>query len=281
VVLSERSAALGATLGRSWEALEGRLLRQSDGIVAITDDFRADLADRGVDKPVEVIHNWAPLDEVRVSAKRSTWSVEHGLADRPVALYAGTLGLKHDPDHLVEAARATAASGTLVLVVTEGMGRTYLEEQRAVHGLDNLWLWDYVPYDELEALLGAADVCLVLLEADAGRYSAPSKVLTYLAAGRPVVAAIPTGNLAATTIERAQAGVVVRPGDYAAFTAALRQVLADDPAVLGGNARRYAEATFDITSVADRFERVLADADGAPAGQETSLTSRRERQLDV
>ena len=120
-------------------------------------------------------------------------------------------------------------------------------------------LLDYVPYADFPRVLGVADVTLVLLEEEAGTFSVPSKVLAYLAAGRPVVAAMPADNLATTTVARAGAGVVTRPGDHAAFAEAVADLLADDErrAAAGAGARAHATATFDIEVIADRIGAVV------------------------
>jgi glycosyltransferase involved in cell wall biosynthesis len=205
--------------------------------------------------PVTVIENWTPLGEVPPRPKDNPWSRSHGLAEGPVALYAGTLGLKHDPEHLVAVARRLAPLGALVVVATEGLGRDALEARRRELGLENLVLLDYVPWETVPDMLGAANVMLVLLEPDAGTFSAPSKTLTYLAAGRPVVGAMPLENLASRMVERAGAGVVVAPGDYEAFSEAVAAVIADAPraAAMARAARDYAEKHFDVDKIADEF----------------------------
>lgn len=264
-VLNERSPVLGHTAGRGLEALERTLLRRSDAIVAIADDFVTTLEACGIDTPVTVVENWAPLDEVVVRPKDNPWSRRLGLHDRPVALYAGTLGLKHDPEHLVAAAREVGRAGGRVVVATEGLGREHLERRRQQLGLDALVLLDFVPYDELPDMLGTADVCLVLLEADAGTFSVPSKILAYMAAGRPVAAAMPAENLAARTLRAAGAGRVVAPGDLEGFGRLVHRMLTDPAtAALGMSARRYAEVRFDVERITDRLESVLADAPPRP-----------------
>jgi glycosyltransferase involved in cell wall biosynthesis len=261
-ILADRSAVLAQTFGRAWERLETALLHSSDAVVAISDDFLPELVARGVSAPTHVIENWTPLHEVTVRPKDTPWSREHDLADRPVALYSGTLGLKHDPEHLVAAAQALDGSRGLVLVVTEGIGRQRLEERKAALGLDRLRLLDYVDYDDLPDLLGAADVCLVLLEAGAGAFSAPSKVLTYLAAGRPTVGAMPADNLASRTVRAAGAGVVVAPGDHTGFAGAVVELL-EHPEVaaeMGRCGRGYAERAFDAERIAERMETILTQS---------------------
>ena len=83
-----------------------------------------------------------------------------------------------------------------------------------------------------------------------------------LCAGRPILAAIPPENLAARTIERAGAGLVVSPTDEEAFLVAAKQLLVDGVvrAAAGRSARAYAEATFDTEVITDRFQHVIERA---------------------
>lgn len=256
-VLGARSRALGATAGRAFEAIEGLVLRSADGVVAITDDFVGPLREIGVRSPVLVMENWAPVDEITPVPRPTDLALSLGLVDEDVALYAGTLGLKHDPGHLVALARRLQGTGGRLVVATEGIGRDVLEQARTDEGLDSLLLLDLVPYEQLGALLGTADIGLVLLEPEAGTFSVPSKVLTYLAAGLPVVAAMPGENLAARTITSAAAGIVVEPGDHAAFVDAAVGLL-DDPeqrARARAAGRAHAEEHFDVGATRERLTR--------------------------
>jgi len=90
----------------------------------------------------------------------------------------------------------------------------------------------------------------------------PSKVLTYLCAGRPLIAAVAPENLAARVLERSGAGVLVPPTGAAPLLAAADDLIADPDRreELGRRGRAYAEATFDIEAVAARFEAVAERA---------------------
>ena len=74
--------------------------------------------------------------------------------------------------------------------------------------------------------------------------------------------ASPAANLAARVVRAEGAGIVVEPGDRAAFTAAGLELIADAAgrAAMGTRGRAYAERAFDVERVADRFEEVLAAA---------------------
>ena len=70
-----------------------------------------------------------------------------------------------------------------------------------------------------------------------------------------------TDNAVANMVEAAEAGLVVAPGDADAASVALRSLLCSPAArdKMGTAARRYAERTFDVRRVGDRFESLLYD----------------------
>jgi glycosyltransferase involved in cell wall biosynthesis len=260
VIARRRLGRLGALIGRLIMRGERTVAANAAAIVPIADAFTKPLDAWGIDATaVQVIPNWGALDEVPVRPRNNSWARSRGLTDVSVVMYAGTLGLKHDPAaiaHLVE----TASPHTRIVVVSEGIGRDWLARRV---GMDpRLMLLDYQPYEQLADMLGAADVLLAVLEEDASRYSVPSKVLNYLCAGRPILALLPADNAVAGIANASGAAIVVPPGDRAAAQRALERLLSD-PALradMGVAARRYAEATFDITAIADRFEAVLESA---------------------
>jgi putative colanic acid biosynthesis glycosyltransferase WcaI len=258
----KRVGRVGRRVGASFEALERRLLRQAQGVVSITEDFAPTLSAWGIDAADQtVIENWAPLGDLPLRPRANEWRARAGLGDRFVYLYTGTLGLKHRPELLYRLAEDRIDDADVV-VISEGMGEARLREMQRARPLPNLRLLPFQPMDQYPDVLAAADVLVALLEPTAGTFSVPSKVLSYLCAGRPVLAAIPPENLAARTIERAGAGLAVPPTDEEAFLVAAKQLRVD--ATLRGSAgrraRAYAEATFDTEAITDRFQRVIERA---------------------
>ena len=169
-------------------------------------------------------------------------------------MYSGTLGLKHNPRQLLELARGFRDAA--VVVISEGMGADWLEEHRLSEAVTNLRVLGYQEYDHYADVLATGDVLLAVLEPEAGVFSVPSKVLSYHAAGRPILAAIPRTNLAARIIDRAGSGFVAEPGDFPAFNAYAGTLVADADKreSMGRAARLYAEKSFDITEIGNQFE---------------------------
>lgn len=258
-VLGRSNAWLGKEAGEAYRRWERRLLRDSDAVIAIAEAFRAVLAgpDWRLDVAhVEVIPNWAPLEALPRLPRDNAWAAAHLCSPRPRLVYAGTLARKHDPGLLLALAGRLDAD---LHVFSEGSAAVALQQQARAKGLGNLFVRPWLPLAELPAALAGADLLLAILRADAGRFSVPSKILSYLAAGRPILAAMPADNLASRTIVEAGAGTVVGPDDIEGLVAAAATLLGDAARrrQLGDNGRRYAERQFDIDRIAARFEAVL------------------------
>lgn len=261
-ILGQRLGTPGRFIGWIYKVIERRMLRSSTLCVAITDDFIPLLIDWGLPRDrIRVIENWAPIEEIPCIEPPTPWGAEHGLAASKTFIYSGTLSLKHDPAKLLALARRLEERGDAKLVVTsEGVGADYLREHGS--GLASLVLLPFQSFDVFPEMLASADVLVAVLELDAGVFSVPSKVLSYFCAGRPVLASIPSDNLASKLIVRNHAGLVTEPDDTAGFVAAAETLLnkPESAREMGRNARRYAEANFAIPAVSERFERVLQDA---------------------
>jgi glycosyltransferase involved in cell wall biosynthesis len=74
--------------------------------------------------------------------------------------------------------------------------------------------------------------------------------------------AAPAGNLASRVVRAQAAGVVVEPGDRAGFVRAASALWGDEAGrrEMGARGRAYAERTYDVERVADRFEEVMEAA---------------------
>jgi colanic acid biosynthesis glycosyl transferase WcaI len=255
-----RSRLMGPALGGIAEAMERSIARGATRVIAITDAFR-EVYQRWRVSPerVSVIPNWAPIAELPLVPADRGW-----LADEPelrphVALYSGTLGLKHDPDKLLQLARSPMLDDCSVVVVSQGKGRDWLEARSGDLPPGRLVLRDFVPYESLPGVMASADVLITILEPGASRYSVPSKMLSYMCAGRPILAAMSASNAASQVLSSEGLGIVVDDGDPVRLAEALRDLLdhTEEAAGMGKRARRVAERDFDIHRIGERFESAL------------------------
>ncbi len=253
-------------VSRAALATEKKLIRDSDAVVAIGDPFLAQYREWGLSlENVRMIPNWAPLDEIAPlprDAVGEAWADRHGIPPAQLrVLYGGMLGRKHNPQllvDLVEQLRSVGLDAQLV-VASEGPGADYLAERQP--GRPWLHLLGFQPAEDLAPMLSSGDVLVALLEPEASRFSIPSKVLSYLAAGRPVLVLAPASNPCVTDVTSG-GGLVAEPSasGVAEGAAWIHSVLSD-PArrdQVGSQARTYAQGKFDISRIADQFETVLA-----------------------
>ncbi|MGW6903907.1 glycosyltransferase family 4 protein [Streptomyces sp. NPDC054940] len=244
--------------GEKWSA------RRASAVVVIADSFVRIHREWGTADKVTVIPNWAPLDEIRPVERANAWSAEHGLTGVRTLLYSGTIGLKHNPALLVRLAETLREQGERVrlVVVNDGPAVPVIKEAAAARSVD-LTLLPFQPYDRLPEVLGTGDVLVVLLAADAGEFSVPSKTLSYLCAGRPVLGLMPADNLAAKLLRQAGSAVFAPEESSLAGAATwIREVL-NDPAraeSLGKESRALAEREFALEGCASQFEDILRTA---------------------
>jgi colanic acid biosynthesis glycosyl transferase WcaI len=268
--ISGRGAIMNILVGGYYHGLERKLLQRSNAIVPIADDMLGILSESWdiFERQCMVVRNWSPLDRLAPGSKDNAWSRAQGVAGRKVALYTGSLGPMESPMLLVELAeRLKDRSDALVLVVSEGTGASEIARTAKSRGLANLRVLPFQPYENYGDVLASADVLLAMVDGQAGVLYVPSKANSYLCAGRAVVIAAPWQNLAATTIQESQGGSVVPPDDAAAMADAVTALLSDDRrrAEAAAHAREYAERTFEISAIAERFERLfLRLATGTP-----------------
>ena len=261
-VFNKRLGLLSGIAGAFYERLEKRLLRNSDAVICIAPGFAKLAIEWGVDPSrVFTIENWAPLHEVLPTAKDNAWSREHGVAGKFCFMYSGTLGMKHRPELLLALARSleTLESAHLV-VIAGGAGADWLRANAQTVRKNVLTLLPYQPYERISEVMGASDVLIALLDSDAGGFAVPSKILSYLCAGRTLLLAAPRENHAAAVVEQADAGVVISPDSASDIVNAARSLMVngEQRARYAANARAYAERSFNIESIADRFLEVFS-----------------------
>jgi glycosyltransferase involved in cell wall biosynthesis len=172
--------------------------------------------------------------------------------------------MKHNPELIAKLAETFAKEPSVRVVInSEGIGADFLKKAKDERGLNNLTINGYQPFERMPEVLGTADVLVTILEPEAGVFSVPSKTLSYLCAGRTILGAMPQENLAAKIIAGEEAGQVVDPHDLDGFLASAKALFEQKEALstFGQNGRNYAETTFSIDRITDRFEQIFIRAE--------------------
>ncbi len=234
--------------------------RRAPRILVVSDAAAAYLRERGVPAgKISVAHHWLDSSPFERESTRDVRR-EFGWGDKFVIMFCGNLGMVQGLETVIEAAAHLRERRDMVFVlVGDGSDRERLERLARDQTLSNVQFVGRHPAAEMPAFMHSADVLLVhLRRSHIADHAIPTKILAYLAAGRPVVCA--TGGAAADLVRSANAGVTSEPGDAAALVEAILQVRslpAEARTGLGRNGRAHLRAHFEKGSVIDGYEQVL------------------------
>jgi glycosyltransferase involved in cell wall biosynthesis len=243
---------------RAAEALESFLYRRADAVVAVTRPF------------------CRHIDNIRVGGSRSIYIpngtlerffVEPGDTARGslgvseeafLVTFAGTHGIAQALPTVLDAAERTNGDAVFALI-GDGPLKPMLVEEAHDRQLKNVRFYSQVEPSDVPPLLAASDALLVpLSQHPTFADFVPSKMIDYMAVGRPVILA--AAGESARLLELAGAGLVVPPEDAAALADAVRR-LADDRelgAEMGARGRAFARNRLRVDQAA-RLEQVLLD----------------------
>lgn len=153
-----------------------------------------------------------------------------------------------------------------VVLVGGGDQKPMLQAMAADLALVNTTFVDSVPKRAVPSYLERADLGLIPYQ-DMPLFAGalPNKTFDYMAAGRPLLAAAPVGELTGL-IDRAHCGWNVTPEDPTAMAAAIREVAANRPEARarGAAGHTYALAEYDRQVLAARFVRLVDDLAARP-----------------
>lgn len=268
-LLPESATEVGMLRNRRIIALTGRLAdlvyRRAAAVSAIGHGFIESLRRRGVpDRKLVYLPNWVDVDRFDGSADGAAWRAGKGISpDAFVAMYIGNFGFKQDMSVVVRAAEALRdESGIEFVLVGDGSDRPKVTALAESLKLSNLRLLEVQPAVDLPSMAAAADLFLVHQSADVIEMVVPSKLLTYGAAGRPIVLAGNTASEGARFVQDSGCGQVVSPESPVELAKVVKD-MSTDPAScreLGARAREYVAANFGRLQVLARLEGVLHDA---------------------
>ncbi len=257
--------------------LERAAYRRSSHVVALSPGMKAGVVAEGVpEEQVTVIPNASDLDLFRPDLDGSSFRKEFGLEGKTVFIYFGTMGPANGLGFVLDGAAELKKRGrddVAIILHGDGKERDMLEARKKTEGLDNVVFssWDK-HRDDIARLVASADVAMTIYKNVPVLYTcSPNKMFDSFSAGKPVLTNMPgwLGGL----VEQNRAGVFVEPDNAAAF-ADKAEYLADHPEVrreFGKNARKLAEADFSRDKLAQKLERILAQAARTKAGQPASV----------
>jgi colanic acid biosynthesis glycosyl transferase WcaI len=261
----ESIVAVGALPADHWvvrglEKVETYLYGVARKIVVVTDSFQDRLVDRGIPRDkIAVIKNGVDLGRFTPRDRNTLLRGRLGYEDKFVVSYAGTLGMAHGLDAVLDVARSFSNNPTIrFLMVGEGAERARLEARARQEGIDHVLFLGALPRDAMTEVYATSDLCLVPLRKSALFQTViPSKIFEILGMARPLVLSV--DGEARSIVEASGGGIYVPPEDVARMRDAISSLALDAQqcAAMGERGRRYVVQAFDRQRLARDYLDVL------------------------
>lgn len=235
---------------RFLEKLELFLYRRADRIVSVTNSFKTELVERGIDgSKIDVVVNGVDLAQYQpVAEKDRSLAGDYGLHGKFVVGYIGTHGMAHALDKVLDAAEQLQANDEIRFLFTGGGAeRANLEAQARQRKLTNVVMMPRQPKEMMPAVWSLCDISLISLR-DTPLFTKviPSKIFESMGMGLPMIITCPEGE-ATGIIRDTRSGMVLPPEDPDALAACVGELYADRA--------RLAELARASAAAAARFDR--------------------------
>jgi colanic acid biosynthesis glycosyl transferase WcaI len=171
------------------------------------------------------------------------------------------MGVKQGLDVILDAAGGRRAQSDLLYVlVGDGARRAALEARVRAERLSNVRIIPLLERDKFHRLLALADLCLVTQQQSVSDIVFPSKVVTLLAVGKPVIASVAGHSDVARVLVAAQAGEVVGAESPEELADAVARWIADPGRRrrASRSGRAFARQHWDQTSALEHLDKRLA-----------------------
>ena len=229
---------------RGEHALARLVARRADAIVCVSRAIAEETAALSPRGRIEVIENGADFEDFDGMPYRPS--------ERFRITHTGSFFGRRDPRPFLEALARTGPD-----VVARFVGDFRASDLEYAERLDlggKLELIPYLPRPQALALQRDSDALLLLIPEASGRGRGvlSGKVFEYLAAERPVLAAVPPDGEAATLVRDTGAGLVVAPDDVDGLSTALEELES-----------RWREGKLDGTPLSAEVRRRISRRAGA------------------
>lgn len=227
----ESIRAVGAISGDSkifkiLEKIELRLYKRSTRVVSVTESFKQNLIDRGIEgNKIDVIRNGANVDRFKPIPKSTVLVEKYQLKNKFVVGYVGTHGMAHKLDFILNSWPDHHEDLHLILM-GDGAEKEKLISLSEKLKLKNVTFISSVPKDEVPSYLSLMDVSLVpLKKSDLFKTVIPSKIFENAAMQIPILLGV-QGESAAI-IKKYGAGLCFVPEDKEDFILQLNRLKSD------------------------------------------------------
>lgn len=241
------------------------IYRRSDSILVQSEAFIEPVVSLGGGGPKLRYHpNSAEQPDMAAVPTPAAAELAAAMRRHFAVVFTGNVGQAQAMDTVLAAARLLRDHDDIrIYIVGSGSASAWLAQQVEQEGLGNLVPCGRFPASDMPTLMGAAEALLVSLGANpVGEKTVPSKIQSYLAAGRPVIASM--NGEGARIVEAAGAGLACAAEDAGALAGAilaLKGLGSEEREAMGRRGYAYFLEHFEAgrvnSALVAHFERIV------------------------
>jgi glycosyltransferase involved in cell wall biosynthesis len=249
------------------ELMEKFIYKKASYITVHSEGNRGNIISKNIDsKKVIVIHNWVDTDLIKPTKNQNnSFATKKNLRNKFVVSFAGVMGFAQDLDIVIRCAELLKSyKNILFLLIGDGIKKNGLIKKVNDLQLNNVRFLPLQSKEVYPLILDASDICLVTLNKSVMTPVVPSKLLSIMASGRPVLASMNLNGDAPKIIETAKCGYCVETDDVECFSKAILQ-LYNNPKLrdeFGMNGRKYVEKHFSRKTCVEEYKKLMMKACG-------------------
>jgi len=245
------------------KVLEKLVYKSADLIIVISEGFKKNLLNKGVPPgKIRVVPNWADTGFLRELPRNNHISEKFSLGNKFIIMYSGTVSLSNflSLERILEAADLLRDNpDILFIIVGEGLKKESLLKKASKLNLPNVRFMPFLPYDDLPYLLASSDILLVPLDTDKAEISVPSKLYSFMAAGRPILCLANRESETARIVRETNCGVHVIPEDVSRIKDIIQELKNSDESrkSMARSARAYVLDNFSKEKILKIHEDLI------------------------
>ena len=193
------------------EKVELGLYKDANKVIAVTDAFKTNLIDRGIEESnIEVITNGSNMELFSYREKDKVLLKELKLENKFIIGYIGTHGMAHSLDFIVNAISKIDDASIHFLFIGDGAMKATIVEIASDLALKNITFLDPIGKEEVAKYLSIVDVSLApLKKSDTFKTVIPSKIFEASAMQKPTLLGVE--GQAQEILEKYGAGICFKP----------------------------------------------------------------------
>jgi colanic acid biosynthesis glycosyl transferase WcaI len=228
-LVAQGRTGTGSLIFRVMRHIDAAIARSAEALIVISQRFREIYCTtRAVTaEKIHVVPNWGELTSINDGRAASAhFRDAKGIPQNAqLAVYAGNVGPAAGTEVLVDACeKLRDLRNAYLLIAGSGSNLTSCMARARALGLERVVFHSPWRHEETELVLGAADLLLLPTVGSQSLVSVPSKLISYLLSGRPVVSMVLPASETADIIGRAGAGWIVAPDNPDALAAEIRKI---------------------------------------------------------